>query len=364
MVLGILTHLRNEDYRSDVRIWQDAVAKAPDNPRAHNNLGHALIEQGRVDEGIIHCQKAVEIDPNRASAHNNLGRALVQQGRVDEAIAHYRKALEIDPADAQFHHNLGHALVQQGNVDEAITHGQKAREIRKKTRGEKTPQYAESLNNLALMYQNVGDYARAESLCRQAMEIWKEVLGEKDPDYAAGLNNLALLYHSMGDYVRAEPLFRQALDINPNDANAHFNLGVVLHQQGKHQATVTCWRQALRLQPNHPVILVRTAWVLATSPEASVRNGAEAIALAERALQFSRGETPEMLNVLAAAYAEAGRFSDATETAKRALAMVSATNPGLADALRDRVKLYQTGSAFRESRRGPAASQNCTNSPK
>ena len=86
-------------------------------------------------------------------------------------------------------------------------------EIRKQSLGEKHPDYATSLNNLAMLYQDMGDYVKAEPLFQKALEIYKQTLGEKHPDYAASLNNLALLYKSMGDYAKAEPLYRQALEI-------------------------------------------------------------------------------------------------------------------------------------------------------
>ena len=87
--------------------------------------------------------------------------------------------------------------------------------------GERHPDYAASLNNLGLMYQSVGDYARAEELTRRATEIWKETLGDKHPDYAAGLRNLASIYHVGGDGARATSVCRQVLEVNPGDAQAH-----------------------------------------------------------------------------------------------------------------------------------------------
>ena len=83
--------------------------------------------------------------------------------------------------------------------------------IRRKALGEKHPDYANSLNNLALLHASLGDFAQAEPLFRQALEIKKEVLGEEHPNYGASLNNLALLHDSMADYARAEPLHRASL---------------------------------------------------------------------------------------------------------------------------------------------------------
>jgi CHAT domain-containing protein/tetratricopeptide (TPR) repeat protein len=86
-------------------------------------------------------------------------------------------------------------------------------EIRRKVLGENHPSYAQSLNNLALVYQHMGDYARAEPLCKKASEVWRKVVGENHPDYATSLNNLAGLYQAKGDYARAEGLYEQAIEI-------------------------------------------------------------------------------------------------------------------------------------------------------
>ena len=68
------------------------------------------------------------------------------------------------------------------------------KEIQKKALGEEHPDYAQTLNNLALLYQSMGDYARAEPLYLECKEIQKKTLGEEHPEYATTLNNLALLY--------------------------------------------------------------------------------------------------------------------------------------------------------------------------
>ncbi|MFN9823770.1 MAG: tetratricopeptide repeat protein, partial [Planctomyces sp.] len=86
-------------------------------------------------------------------------------------------------------------------------------EIRKTILGERHPDYATSLNNLAVLYTSMGDAAKAEPLCLKTLQIVKNVLGERHPDYATCLTNLAVLYSSMGDVLKAEPLCLQALEI-------------------------------------------------------------------------------------------------------------------------------------------------------
>jgi tetratricopeptide (TPR) repeat protein len=94
---GFLTSRRNEDYRSDIAIWGDTVAKRPENPRAHNNLGNALTQSGRIPEAMAHLEYALRIKPDNAEAHYNLGVALERAGRVQDAIRHYEQVLRIKP---------------------------------------------------------------------------------------------------------------------------------------------------------------------------------------------------------------------------------------------------------------------------
>jgi len=418
--LGVRTYVRNRDYASELQIWHATVTTAPENWRAHANMGHALlraqetdqavahllrsleiepdnaaahgslgaavVQRGKIEEGIAHLQRAIEIQPNNAETFNNLGHAWLQLGKADEAVAPLRTALEIrphyanahnnlsrglvvleqfdkavmhgkaavalEPGNAQFHHNLSHALVQLGRTGEAIGHCQTALKLRKESLGEMHPEYAASLNNLGLMYQNAGDYARAAELIRSATKIWKVVLGDQHPDYVAGLRNLASVYHSGGDRSRAGAVCQQVLEINPGDVQARWLLGALSRDQGMDHEAVTHWREVLRSQPDQVPVLVQTAWVLATSPDVSVRDGSEAVKLAARAIQLSGGESAGSLDVLAAAYAESGRFAEAVQTAKRALAIASDGETALAAALQERIRCYEAGSAFRGSKPG------------
>ena len=84
------------------------------------------------------------------------------------------------------------------------------------TDGKRSATYAAHLNNLALLYHDMGDYPSAEPLYKQAIAIDKATIGEDHPEYAAHLNNLAMLYSAMGDYPSAEPLYKQAIAISQN----------------------------------------------------------------------------------------------------------------------------------------------------
>jgi protein O-mannosyl-transferase len=265
LVLAILTIRRNRDYSSGLTIWHDTVVKCPNNPRAHNNLGVALRQAGRMQEAVEQYEQALRIKPDFAAAYNNLGIALRQAGRIQEAIALYEQALRLKPDSAAAHHNLGLALRQAGKVQEAIGH------------------------------------------------------------------------------------YEQALRIKPDYAEAHYDLGVALQQVGRVAEAITRYREVLRLRPDWPPALNRLAWILATDPDATLRNGPEAVRFAQRLCEVTGYHQAGALDVLAAAYAEAGRFNDAVATAQKAVGLARAAGqPELVRQIQERLKLYQAGQPFHE----------------
>jgi tetratricopeptide (TPR) repeat protein len=140
------------------------------------------------------------------------------------------------------------------------------------------------------------------------------------------------------------------LEIKPDFPKADNNLGVVLAGKGLAEEAAAHWRMAIKEDPQYVKAYDNLAWMLATHPTASVRNGAEAVGLALRANQLSGGGNPALLRTLAAAYAESGRFTEAAETARRAMPLAAAqTNTVLMDALRGQIKLYEAGLPFRDT---------------
>ena len=114
--LGARTVVRNEDYRTELSIWQNVIDQWPINPRARNNLGLALASTGRTPDAIAQYEAALRLKPDFAEAHNNLGLALASTGRTPDAIAQYEAALRLKPDFAEAHNNLGLALASTGRI--------------------------------------------------------------------------------------------------------------------------------------------------------------------------------------------------------------------------------------------------------
>ena len=257
--------------------FKRAVEIEPGYARAQYNLAGVLNEKGQVDEAITHFQRALEIQPGYSMAHYQLGEILRQRGRVDEAIAHFRRAVEIRPDYAEAHNGLGVALLRKGQVDEAITHLQRALEIQ--------PNRAEDHNNLAGV-------------------LWQR-----------------------GRVQEAIMHYQRSLAIRPDYALAHHNLGKLLQQEGRVQEAVAHYQRALEIQPDFAAARGSLAWVFATSPQASLRDGGRAVELAQEAVRVSGDGNPMLMATLAAAYAEARRFPEAMETAEAGTGIGSHPEP-------------------------------------
>ena len=313
--------------------FEQALRIQPDYAAAHNNLGVAMAGQGRISEALAEFAAALRIKPDHADARIGLGVVLANQGKVSEAIEQFEQALRIQPDYAPAHYNWGNALLQQGKVPEAIKQYEHVLRIK--------PDSAEAHNNLGLALANQGKVSEAISQYEQALRI--------RPDYAKAHDNLGVALANQGKVSEAVEQFEQVLRIKPDSAEAHNNLANALLQQGNVSEAIAQYREALRLRPDLSPVLYRLAWILATDGNANLRNAGEAVQLAERLCAITEYQQADTLDVLAAAYAEAGRFNDAVQTAQKALELaIAAGQQELAQQVQDRLKLYQAGRPFHE----------------
>ena len=311
--------------------YQNALQIRPGYVQAHNNLGKALLQKGKVDEAILQCQQALQINPGYVEAQVNLGNALRQQGKVDEAITQFQHALQINPGYAAAHNNLGKVLLQMGRVDEGITEYQEALRI--------DP-------NLTVTHVNLGLGLFQKGKVDEAITQYQQAL-QTNPDYPDARVSLGNLLLQKGRVDEAITQYQKALQSKPDNAKAENNLGNALLQKGSVGGAITHFQKALQLEPAQPTVQNNLAWLLATCSEPSLRDGAKAVELARQANALTGGENPVVLRTLAAAFAEAGRFSEAVESARRALPLAGAqSNTTLAGQLQSELKLYQAGSPF------------------
>ena len=160
---------------------------------------------------------------------------------------------------------------------------------------------------------------------------------------------LGLALAQLGRLEEAERRYRYVLEFDPGNQGASVELGTMLQRRGRFKEAVRILREGLDRHTESVALANNLAWILATAPVAEIRGGAEAVRLAEEASQRAPEQDPGMLDTLAAAYGEAGRFDEAIATARQAHEL--AESMGLADLaaeIRARLELYEARQPYHE----------------
>jgi Flp pilus assembly protein TadD len=262
--------------------------------------GILVWHQGKIYQDIKTLWlDTIQKNPGSWMPHNNLGTILAEEGKLDEAIAHYSRAIQIKPDAEKAHSNLADVLVRQGKLEPALSHYYKAAQIK--------------------------------------------------PDSWQTHNNIGSLLYRLGKLDTAMTHYARALKIKPDSPVVHHNIAELLARQGKIEEAISHNLAALEIKPDFTVVLNNLAWIFATHRNPDLRNADKAVELAERACQYTDYSNPGILDTLAAAYAQANRFVEATETARKAIEVaVDTGQTDLALDIETRLQLYQAEKPYYE----------------
>ncbi len=246
--------------------------------------------------------KNATISEVSAQAFAALAAAMEEQNQSDEALRAYNDSLDQDASDGQVHAAKARLLAKSGRAQEAASSFRKAVDL------------------------NSDDF-----------NIRKE---------------LVLSYFNLRQFSEAKPHLDVLVAAQPRDAVAHLLLGQALKRTGDPALAISHIRTSLEIQPDWPLAINDLAWMLATHPKESIRDGGEAIQLAEGLCVKTKYRRPTLLDTLAAAYAEGGRMDDAVSTMQKAIALLPAGATPPQEFLQ-RLELYQNGKPFREQLPSP-----------
>jgi len=274
-------------------LWLQLAARSQTDQR---RLGDE-VRRKALSEDLSAYTRLLHETPSDPLRHDAVASLYFEAGRVDEAIAEYAESLRLDAASPQTEYNLGIALSVRGRRDEAIAAFEAALVI--------------------------------------------------NPDYAQAHNNLGALLQLAGQTVAAKNHYRRAVALRPDNLEAHTNLGLLLSADGQPAEAVGELHAALALSPDAPRALAGLAWIRATAGDPALRDTVEAVTLAERAAAQSPRDLAA-LDALGAAYASAGRYTEAVTAARSGLDAATAAGLGqAAAAFRERLQLYEKGRPYR-----------------
>lgn len=241
--LVVSTHRRNNDYRTNLALWEDALAKRPENVRALINVGICHFLDGDLDNAVKTLSEAVTRDPNYAEGQQNLAAALTRLGRYDEAIPHYEACLKLSHNYHQAHYNLALVLEEVGRVDSALQQFEEALRL--------YPEYPEANEKYAGLLARLGRLDEAIEHYQLALRY--------APDQATLRSKLGNLYVRTGRVREAIDQFRAALRLEPDSLSASNNLGVTLARTGATEEAIRVFTAALSKHADNASLHVNLA---------------------------------------------------------------------------------------------------------
>ena len=295
--LVVLTWRQIPVWHDSETLWTYVRARNPTCFVCALDFGNARLAEGRPEAAEALYAEAARLDPGDERPPYNLGNLLAERGDFPAAIARYRDALQLAPDSVDVHNNLGVALARAGRTEEAEA------------------EFAQTLR-----------------------------LAPADRDAHMNLGELAA---ERGDWGTAATHYAAVVRSQPDRPEAIEGLATALSAGGRVDDAIRVLRDGVARAPDAAKVAGALAWILATTPAATRRNGPEAVRLAERACALTGSNDPDLLDTLAAAYAETGRFDAAVTTARRALA---ATEPDseLATSITRRIAVYEAGRPYRD----------------
>jgi tetratricopeptide (TPR) repeat protein len=315
-----------EQFLAAIRLRKDA------NP--YLNLGNLLLKEGKADEALVYLSEALRLNPGSAKAHASFACVLADKGRIKESLQHFEKALNLNPHLIEPHYNLARTLEKDNKPAEALSHYEAAWKLGM---------------DVAFLHYKIAILSRQQGRPVNEYLPHLERSVQLDQNYPDAHFELGEIWWQQGRKADAEQQFQAGLRLKPDHVVAHRHLAGLALARGQLEEAIAHWRAALRSQPDIPEVCNNLAWILATYPDEKIRNGKEAVELAERACRLDENKNPSYWDTLAAVYAEVGRFDEAVSVIQRTIAATKSSGQTNAlPPLEHRLELYQSGKPYRE----------------
>ena len=362
---------------------EKATTLKPSYAPAWVRAGQALLDAKRPDEATQKFRTAIELEP---SSHAYLGLARVQlsKGNAEESLATLLEAVKLNPKHGEAHGLLSEVYRRLNRQQESqrelwisqqlpertplpdqqmgdwanegvssywydvrgrayLQNGEYEAAVKELTMAANATTDARVFDTLGIAYQYLRRFDEAEQYHLKAIQM--------QPKSGSMLNNLASVYFEKKNLPKAFETMEKAIQAEPNFAYSYHHLGQMYLRVRNRKAAMEVYRLGTSRLPQNPQLSTQLAWMLATSADPSLRNGKEAVRLAESAAAKMSSPDPQTLIALAAAYAEDGDFDLAVKAASAARQLLGNNTGPLVQRVESFIALYKQKKPYREEPR-------------
>ncbi len=318
-------------------------------PHAYLGLAKVAMEQSDLDAAESQISKAVQMAPGYREAQALLADIYRRKGEKEKAELVFNKMVKLperlDLKDPVYYEMVNEAVssfwcqvrgnnfLNQGNLNKAEEEFKKALEAK--------PNEA-SHTSLGYVYQRQKRYEAAMDHYKEALDI--------NPVHFAAINNLAVIYFELGDIEKAKMTIMKSLEIDSKSTDAYLNIGTFSKRQGQRADAINYFKKGMEIAPNDRRFAYQLARIYASAPESKIRNGKEALRLAVLICEDNEQETATCLDLLAMGFAENKEYDKARQLAERAHSLaIKNRDKQMAQEIEPRIDLYKSQKPYREN---------------
>jgi Tfp pilus assembly protein PilF len=312
-------------------------------------LAKIELENGNLDQAKDHIEQALGQAPKFREAHALLGEIYRREGERLNAEETFGK-MEGLPERLDLTDPIYYQMVEEGvSSFWCQVRGNNLLKEGKVLAAEKEFRNALTAKPNQTSFTSLGSVYQLQKKYEMAIQHYESAL-KLDPNYVDAINNLGIIYFEKGNIDKAIRMVEKALQLKPESIDGYLNLGTFYKHKRSYKKSMYYFEEGLKRAPTDYRFAYQLAWLYSACPITSIRNGKEAVRLAEFVCEAQNYKHAPSLDLLAAAYAEDGQFRRAVETGLNASQLANANNqPKLSGAINEKVKLYRNKEAFREN---------------
>jgi tetratricopeptide (TPR) repeat protein len=335
-----LIYIEKADFENIVRDLDLALQHIPrevlvSNRVAHANLYHmrgiAHRKRGDLDKAIEDLSRAILIDPKNYVIHYDRAIAYSRNNQDERAISDLTEVIRLNPKIPDAYSSRGKLYYDKGQVQKAIKEYTEAVRL--------SADNVEIYLSRAVAFREIKDWDNAIADYSQVIK--------RSPTNCGAYFTRGVAYGEAGKYEKAIDDFTKAMELGYNQGIALCNRALAWEDRGQWQKAVADYTEAIRSDSTMEDAYNQLAWLYATCPESSVRNGGEAVRIAKQACEMTQWTNSSFVGTLAAAYAEAADFDNAVRLQKKVLSMNDLSETEKKEE-EERLKLFLQQKPYRE----------------